>query len=87
MYLDLEKYPTKKPYYTLALTGTEMPNEPSRYFRKPFYLIFNVAVGGTYSEIYDINKITALNAGEAKMYVDYVRVYQTWNKSEKFFKK
>lgn len=86
MYLDLEKTPTKKPYYTLALTGTEMQNEPSRYFRKPFYLIFNVAVGGTYSEIYDINKITAFNDGEAKMYVDYVRVYQTGNKSEKFFK-
>jgi len=46
--------------------GTEKPNEPSRYFRKPFYLIFNVTVGGTYSEIYDINKMTALNDGKPR---------------------
>ena len=87
MYLDFEKFPTKKLYFSMALTGTEQPNEPSRYFRKPFYLIFNVAVGGTFSEIYDINKITALNDGDANMYVDYVRVYQTGNGSEEFYRK
>ena len=82
MYLDIEKFPTRKPYFAMALTGTEQPNEPSKYFRKPFYLIFNVAVGGTFSEIYDVNKITALKDGKANMYVDYVRVFQKGNKNE-----
>ncbi|MFZ4456547.1 MAG: glycoside hydrolase family 16 protein [Bacteroidales bacterium] len=79
MYLDLDKYPAAKPYYTLPIMGEGKANETSRYFRKPFYLIFNLAVGGTFSEIYDIEKITALKGGEAKMYVDYVRVYQKSN--------
>lgn len=79
MYLDLDKNPAAKPYYTLPIMGDGKPNETSRYFRKPFYLIFNLAIGGTFSEIYDIEKITALKGGEAKMYVDYVRVYQRSN--------
>jgi beta-glucanase (GH16 family) len=48
------------------------------YFHKPFHLLFNLAVGGDYPGIYSQAGITALpQAGsEAKMYVDYVRVYQ-----------
>jgi beta-glucanase (GH16 family) len=76
MYLDLDKYPNAKPYYEIPITGTGLENETSRYFRKPFYIIFNLAVGGTFSENYDIKEITALNNGDAKMYIDYVRVYQ-----------
>jgi beta-glucanase (GH16 family) len=76
MFLDIDKFPNVKPYYEMPITGNSLPNETSRYFRKPFYIIFNLAVGGTFSEIYDINKITAFNHGDAKMYVDYVRVYQ-----------
>ena len=76
MYLDLDKFPNVKPYYQLPIMGEELPNQTSRYFRKPFYIIFNLAIGGTFSEIYDINKITALKKGNAKMYVDYVRIYQ-----------
>ena len=82
MYLDLDKFPNVKPYYEMPIDGTEKPNETSRYFRKPFYVIFNLAVGGTYSEIYDINKLTALSDGDAKMYVDYVRIYQREFKDE-----
>lgn len=84
MYLDQEKFPQAKPYYTIPITGDNLPNQTSTYFRKPFYLIFNLAVGGTFSEIYDINQITALNHGEAKMYVDYVRIYQKKDKNEEF---
>lgn len=84
MFLDLDKYPNAKPYYEMPITGTALPNETSRYFRKPFYLIFNLAVGGTFSEIYDINEITALKNGEAKMYVDYVKVYQKKTGNETF---
>ncbi len=76
MYLDLDKHPGSKPYFNMPLEGDSLPNQTSRYFRKPFYILFNLAVGGTFSEIYDINQITALDKGEARMYVDYVRVYQ-----------
>lgn len=76
MYLDLDKYPNAKPYYEIPITGENLENETSRYFRKPFYILFNLAVGGTFPEIYNIKKITALDNGEAKMYIDYVRVYQ-----------
>ena len=76
MYLDLDKFPNTKPYFEIPITGDGLENQTSRYFRKPFYIIFNLAVGGTFSEIYDINHITALANGNAKMYVDFVRVYQ-----------
>lgn len=51
---------------------------PGHYFQKPFYFLFNLAVGGTYTNIYDPAKITALpNEGDtAEMLVDWVRVYQ-----------
>jgi beta-glucanase (GH16 family) len=84
MYLDLEKFPNVKPYYEIPITGEELPNETSRYFRKPFYLIFNLAVGGTFSQIFDKKDITALNCGDAKMYVDYVKLYQKKNGNEEF---
>jgi beta-glucanase (GH16 family) len=85
MYLDLDKFPNSKPYYDIPITGTNLPNQTSRYFRKPFYLIFNLAVGGTFSELYDINEISALKNGEAKMYVDYVRLYQKMDGNDDFY--
>ena len=84
MYLDLDKYPKTKPYYVIPIVGNNQPNQTSLYFRKPFYLILNLAVGGTFSEIYDINEITALAKGEAKMYVDYVRLFQKNDLKEEF---
>lgn len=84
MYLDLDKFPNAKPYFSMPITGDGLANETSRYFRKPFYLIFNLAIGGTFPEIYDINDITALNNGDAKMYVDYVRLYQADDEHAEF---
>ena len=85
MFLDLDKFPNAKPYYEMPIIGNGSVNETSRYFRKPFYLIFNLAVGGTFSEIYDINEVTALTKGEARMYVDYVKVYQASCSNEEFY--
>ena len=82
MYYDLEKYTNAKKrvarYYTLNITSSTDKYAPGTYFQKPFYFLFNLAVGGTFTNIYNPNGITALpNAGdEAKMYVDWVRVYQ-----------
>lgn len=84
MYLDQEKYPKVKPYFEIPISGNSLENETSRYFRKPYYVLFNLAIGGTFSEIYDINKITALTKGSAKMYVDYVRLYQKGEGNEEF---
>ena len=82
MYYDLEGYKNglknRARYFTLNVASSEEVYAPGQYFQKPFYFLFNLAVGGTFTNIYDANGITALpNAGdEAKMYVDWVRVYQ-----------
>ncbi|MBV5342498.1 family 16 glycosylhydrolase, partial [bacterium] len=52
MYLDMDKYPNVKPYFEMPIVGNEQPNETSRYFRKPQFIIFNLAVGGTFPDIY-----------------------------------
>ena len=50
--------------------------------QKEYYILFNLAVGGGYTGITgidNIDKITALNENngyEAKMYIDYVKIYQ-----------
>lgn len=76
MYLDLDKYPNNPPYYVFPISGKPLPNTPANYFHKPFFLILNLAVGGNFPQIRKPGKITALKDGEAKMYVDFVRVYQ-----------
>jgi beta-glucanase (GH16 family) len=43
-------------------------------FHQPFYLLMNFAVGGGYTGITGVSEITA--PLPAKMYIDYVRVYQ-----------
>lgn len=49
------------------------------------YLKFSyLAVGGNFTQIWDINKITALASGEASMYVDYVRLYQGLEPNEEY---
>ncbi|HEY7885706.1 MAG TPA: carbohydrate-binding domain-containing protein, partial [Cellvibrionaceae bacterium] len=43
-------------------------------FKQPFYLLMNLAVGGSFTDALQDHQITA--PLPAKMYVDYVRVYQ-----------
>lgn len=76
MYLDLDKYPNNTPYYEMAINGEDVAGNPRRYFHKQGFVIFNLAVGGNFPQIWDITKITALAAGDAKMYVDFIKVYQ-----------
>lgn len=76
MYLDIDKYPDAEPYFTMVIRGMGMDTDSSLYFRKEFFFLINLAVGGTFPNILNINGITALSSGEAKMYVDYVRVYE-----------
>ena len=79
MYLDLDKYPGVEPYYQMSIDGFDSDSSPGYYFNKPFFILLNLAVGGNFTQIWDINKVTALNEEnnfEAKMYIDYVKVYQ-----------
>lgn len=48
--------------------------EDSEEFRAPFYLLMNMAVGGNFTDALQNSEVTA--PLPAKMYVDYVRVYE-----------
>lgn len=72
MYIDLETHPGAKPYFEMKITG-ELGND---VFRKDNFILLNLAVGGQFPGIYDINQVTALKGGSATMEVDYVRVFQ-----------
>lgn len=71
MYIDLETYPNARPYFEMNIKDFG-DNE----FRKDNFILLNLAVGGNFPGIWDINKVTALNNGPAEMEVDYVRVFQ-----------
>lgn len=77
MYLDKEKYPDRAPYYKMGVSETKDDWSTGRYFQHDFFILFNLAVGGYFTGILNPNDITALpQNGEAKMYVDWVRLYQ-----------
>jgi hypothetical protein len=46
------------------------------YFQHDFFIVYDLAIGGYFTGILTPNGITALNDGDAKMYIDWVRVYQ-----------
>lgn len=71
MYIDLDTKPDAKPYFKMALKDFG-DNE----FQKDNFILLNLAVGGNFPAIWDINQVTALNDGPAEMEVDYVRVFQ-----------
>ena len=76
MYLDLDKYPSATPYFEMNIDDVSQNNSPGNYFHKRFFLLLNLAVGGSVPGIYDANAITAMNNGDKVMSVDYIRVYQ-----------
>ena len=66
MYLDDVEY------YTFDISGGTAANLSE--FHNPHFLLLNMAVGGSYTNIFDVNNITAPVPG--KMYVDYIKLYQ-----------
>ncbi len=95
MYLDQDRYPSIAPFYAQRIqNGSNTPNGGGGnfsniydQFHKPFYILYNLAVGGSYTGIYDINSCNALasNGSPSKMYIDYVRVYQKGDAGEEFY--
>lgn len=71
MYVDLDTKPNARPYFKMTIN--QFGNNE---FRKDNFILLNLAVGGNFPGIKDINQITALNNGPAEMEVDYVRVFQ-----------
>jgi hypothetical protein len=85
MYMDKEAHPGNGPYFHADLE----PNEDADYnrqlvFGKPNFIIANIAVGGNFPGLFDINKITALANGPRLMYIDWIRIYQRGDANESF---
>ena len=65
------------------------PNNDPNYdrqlvFGKPNFIIANLAIGGNFPQIWDINKISALADGPRSMYIDWIRIYQQGTSQETF---
>ena len=79
MYVDMDTHPEMGPYYEMTIPETTDMTAPGAYFHKENFILFNLAVGGNFPGIWDINGITALNEGnnyQQSMYVNYVKIYQ-----------
>ncbi|MFT3751431.1 MAG: glycoside hydrolase family 16 protein [Paludibacter sp.] len=87
MYLDLDKNPAAAPYFEMPIGGEDVAGNPARYFHREFFVLFNLAVGGNFTQIRHLDGITALKDCDAKMYVDYVRIYQKGTDGEIFSSK
>ncbi len=76
MYLDQDKYPDAQPYYKMGVSDYSNDWGTGHYFQHEFFIVYDLAVGGNFTGITSSTGITALAQGEAKMYIDWVRVYQ-----------
>ncbi len=84
MYLDLDKYPSASPYCSMKIQKSSDTSAAGYYFHKPNFIIFNLAVGGNFPSIWDIDNISALASGPRQMIIDYVRIYQKGDTGETF---
>ncbi|MDL2242288.1 glycoside hydrolase family 16 protein [Bacteroidales bacterium OttesenSCG-928-K03] len=72
--------PENIPYYEILINvydGVEFP--VGEYFHKEYFILLNLAVGGHFTGIYDVDNVSALNEDnnyEAKMYIDYIKVFE-----------
>ena len=84
MYVDRDAHPNSQPYYELTIPKSDNIYAPGKYFHKPNFVIFNLAIGGDFTGIYDVNKITALADGPRSMYIDWLRISQRGDEGESF---
>lgn len=79
-YCDGVNYKTANDWYTKKPGFAEVTYPAP--FDQPFYVIFNVAVGGSWVGYPDETTDFNPNKDDAKMFVDYVKVYQKKNYDE-----
>jgi hypothetical protein len=85
MYMDRDANPGVKPYFHADLEPNNDANyDRSRVFAKPNFIIANLAIGGNFPQIWDINQITALSNGPRSVYIDWIRIYQQGTDEETF---
>ncbi len=85
MYMDRDANPGVKPYFHADLGPNDDANyDRSLVFGKPNFIIANLAIGGNFPQIWDINKVTALANGPRSMYIDWIRIYQQGTDKETF---
>lgn len=84
MYVDLDTHPDAQPYYQRGTTYSSDPNNAGYYFNKPNFVLLNLAIGGDFPGIRNVNSITALSDGPRMMYIDWVRIYQKGDAGEQF---
>jgi hypothetical protein len=83
--MDKDAHPELEPYFYAKLEGNDDANyNRERVFGKPNFIIANLAVGGNFPQIWDINKITALANESRSMYIDWIRIYQQGTDKETF---
>ena len=83
MYMDIAKNP--EPYFQQNLEPNDNPDyDRSVIFGKPNFIIANLAVGGNFPGIFNINGITALADGPRSMYIDWIRIYQRGDDNQSF---
>ena len=85
MYMDRDAHPENEAYFHADLE----PNDNADYnrqlvFGKPNFIIANLAVGGNFPGIHNIDGITALADGPRSVYIDWIRIYQQGTASETF---
>ena len=86
MYMDKDSHPENNAYFHADLESNTNPDyDRSVVFGKPNFIIANVAIGGNFPGISDINKITALANGSRSMYIDWIRIYQRGDAGQSFF--
>ena len=85
MYMDKDAHPELEAYFHADLAPSEDPYYNRQLvFGKPNFVIANLAIGGDFPGIRDINQITALNNGPRSMYIDWIRIYQRGDANQSF---
>ena len=86
MYMDKDSHPENGAYFHADLEPNPSNADFDRQivFGKPNFIIANLAVGGNFPGIYNINGITALANGSRSMYIDWIRIYQRGDANQSF---
>ena len=85
MYMDKDAHPENGAYLHADLEPNDNPDYNRQLvFGKPNFVIANLAVGGNFPGIFNIDGISALNNGAQSVYIDWIRIYQRGDAGQSF---